>query len=190
MSRAAYRGGIRYESASGESFSLEGAQRELGGTYRLLFDPEFLDNLDSLYFFDGDVSQELSLSSTFHIGRGLEGRLSARAGRIQGERVAIINRDSGWYETANAAVHITPTGTSLGLGYREVSQELVRGESELRNDLESLDFTLAQSLPIPLLRSLGSDWRALFSIEFGHRRQGEEEERSNRRFAGGLSLSF
>ena len=190
LSRAAYRGGIRYESADGESFSLEGSERELGGTYRLIFDPEFLDNLDSLYFFEGDVAQEVSFGTTFHIGHGLDGRLSARAGRIRGERIAVISRDSGWYQTASAAVRITPTGTSLGVGYRDVSQELVRGESELRNDLESVDFTIAQSLPIPLLRSLGSDCRALFSIEFGHRRQGEDEERSNRRFAGGLALSF
>jgi hypothetical protein len=190
LSRAVYRGGIGYESADGESFSFEGSERELGGTYRLLFDPEFLDNLDSLYFFEGDVAQEVSFGTTFHIGHGLDGRISARAGHIQGERLAVISRDSGWYQTANAAVRITPTGTSLGVGYREVSQELTRSESELRNDLESVDFTIAQSLPIPFLRSLGSDWRALFSIEFGQRRQGEDEERSNRRFAGGLALSF
>ncbi|MEO6323743.1 MAG: hypothetical protein ABIT01_12055 [Thermoanaerobaculia bacterium] len=190
LSRAAYRGGLAYESADGESFSVEGSERQIGGTYRLLFDPEFLDNLDSLYFFEDDIAQEVSFGTTFHIGHGLDGRLAARAGRIHGERVGAISRDSGRYQTASAAVRIIPSGTSLGVGYRDVSQELIRGESELRNDLDSLDFTIAQSLPIPLLRSIGSDWRALFSIEFGHRRQGEEEERSNRRFAGGLSLSF
>jgi hypothetical protein len=53
-----------------------------------------------------------------------------------------------------------------------------------------VDVTLAQGLPLPVLRSIGNDWRALFSVEFGRRRQGEDEEKSNRRLAGGLALSF
>lgn len=190
LSRSAYRGGIRYESHSGETFSVEGSQREMGGTYRLLFDPEFLDHLDSVYFLEGDVATQFSASTTFHVTEGLDGRISARAGRIRGERASVIQKDSATFETSEAAVRLLPTGTSIGIGYREVSQELFRGETELRNDLQSVDFTLAQNLPIPILRALGSEWRALFSLEFGRRREGEDEERSNRRFSGGLSLSF
>ena len=44
--------------------------------------------------------------------------------------------------------------------------------------------------PVPGLRALGSDLRALFSMELGKRREGEDEEKLNRRFAGGLAMSF
>jgi hypothetical protein len=43
---------------------------------------------------------------------------------------------------------------------------------------------------MPALRSLGTDLRALFSMELGKRREGEDEERQNRRLAGGFSMSF
>ncbi len=66
----------------------------------------------------------------------------------------------------------------------------MRGTTTLRNDIQAVDITLAQGLPLPVLRGLGSDWRALFSVEFGKRREGEDEEKSNRRLAGGLALSF
>ena len=40
------------------------------------------------------------------------------------------------------------------------------------------------------LRSIGSDLRALFSLELGKRREGEDEEKQNRRLAGGFAMSF
>ena len=40
------------------------------------------------------------------------------------------------------------------------------------------------------LRSIGSDVRALFSLEVGKRREGEDEEKQNRRLAGGFAVSF
>ena len=82
------------------------------------------------------------------------------------------------------------TDTSIGIGYRQVAQALQRGPTTLRNDLQAVDVTLAQGLPLPVLRAVGSDWRALFSVEFGKRREGEDEEKTNRRLAGGLALSF
>jgi hypothetical protein len=85
---------------------------------------------------------------------------------------------------------VRATDTSVGIGYRQVAQTLVRGVASLHNDLQAVDVTLAQGLPLPVLRGLGSDWRALFSVEFGKRREGEDEEKSNRRLAGGLALSF
>jgi hypothetical protein len=71
-----------------------------------------------------------------------------------------------------------------------VTQSLTRGSIILRNDVEAVDVTLAQSIPMPALRSLGSDLRALFSMELGKRREGEDEEKQNRRLAGGFSMSF
>jgi hypothetical protein len=50
--------------------------------------------------------------------------------------------------------------------------------------------TLAQEIPIPILRALGSRWQALFSIAMGSRQDGIAEPRPNRQMAGGLSLSF
>jgi hypothetical protein len=56
--------------------------------------------------------------------------------------------------------------------------------------VEAVDFSLAQVVPIVALRSFGSELKALLSVEFGRRQEGKDDERSNRRFAGGLAFSF
>ena len=50
--------------------------------------------------------------------------------------------------------------------------------------------TLAQEIPIPVLRALGSRWQALFSVALENRREGDLPVRPNRQMAGGLSLTF
>jgi hypothetical protein len=192
LSRGLYRAGLRWDSRTGESFMVEASRRDLSGTYRLLFDPDFLDRLDSLYFFPGDSATELSSSGTWHLAAGLDGRVAARVGRVVGERPGPVDRDDARYAVAEGAIRVGPTRTSFGVGYRVVSQSLMRAGALLHNDLSAVDFSVAQVLPVPaLLRFMDSEWRALFSVEVGHRREGlEDEEKSNRRFAGGLAFSF
>ena len=113
-----------------------------------------------------------------------------RAGKLSGARDGLIRADEAAWGVAQAAVRIRATDTSLGIGYRVVTQSLTRGSIVLRNDVEAVDVTLAQSIPVPALRSLGSDLRALFSMELGKRREGEDEEKQNRRLAGGFLMSF
>ena len=124
------------------------------------------------------------------LGTGFDGRVSLRAGALSGARDAVVQADEAHWGVAQAALRVRATDTSVGIGYRQVAQSLMRGPATLHNDLQAVDVTLAQGLPLPVLRSIGSDWRALFSIEFGKRREGDDEERSNRRLAGGLALSF
>ena len=124
------------------------------------------------------------------LGSGFDGRVSLRAGALSGTRAAVIQSDEAHWGVAQAALRVRATDTSVGIGYRQVAQALARGPSTLHNDLQAVDVTLAQGLPLPVLRAIGSDWRALFSIEFGKRREGDDEEKSNRRLAGGLALSF
>jgi len=188
LSRAFYRAGIRYQSPAGESAMVEVSSRQLAGTYRYLLEPDFLDRLDSLYFFSGDVAREISFQTTFAVQQGLVGRVSARAGDIRGQREGSIRQDDARYAIAEAALHVAWTRTSLGMGYRVVSQTLSRGDANLHNDLDAVDFSVAQALPIP--RAFGSEWRALFSFEIGHRQEGLEALRSNRQLSGGLALSF
>ena len=189
-SRALYKGGLMWKNADGENVSLEASQRELTGTYRLLFDPDFLDRLDSLYFFPNDIATDISFGATVRLGKALDGRVMMRAGKLSGERDGLIRADEAAWGVAQTAVRIRATDTSLGIGYRVVTQSLTRGSIILRNDVEAVDVTLAQSIPMPALRSLGSDLRALFSMELGKRREGEDEEKQNRRLAGGFSMSF
>ena len=189
-SRALYKGGLMWKNADGENVSLEASRRELTGTYRLLFDPDFLDRLDSLYFFPNDVATDVSFGAAVRLGRALDGRVMMRAGKLSGARDGLIRADEAAWGVAQAAVRIRATDTSLGIGYRVVTQSLTRGPIVLRNDVEAMDVTLAQSIPVPALRSLGTDLRALFSMELGKRREGEDEEKLNRRFAGGLAMSF
>jgi hypothetical protein len=186
--RALVRGGIIYKDADGTSLSFELARREMGSTYRYLLVPDFVDRLDSLYYFDGDVASEISSGTTFRVGPGVEGRLSARGGRIQGERAAAIQKDDAGYALVDAAIRIAPTDTVLGVGYRTVSQTLSRGDLELKNELSAVDLSIAQVLPLSLLR--GAAWKALFSVVCGRRRVGLEPERANRQLAGGLAVGF
>lgn len=189
-SRALYKGGLMWKNADGENVSLEASRRELTGTYRLLFDPDFLDRLDSLYFFPNDIATDVSFGATARLGKTLEGRVFMRAGKLSGARDGMIRADEAAWGVAQAAVRIRATDTSLGIGYRVVTQSLTRGSIVLRNDVEAVDVTLAQSIPVRALRSMGSDLRALLSMELGKRREGEDEERQNRRLAGGFSMSF
>jgi hypothetical protein len=189
-SRSLYRAGVRWQNREGESFAVDVSRRELNGTYRLLFDADFLDRLDSLYFFPNDVATDAAVTISARLGAALDGRVSLRAGALAGSRVGVVQADDANWGVAQAALRVRATDTSVGIGYRQVAQTLVRGVASLHNDLQAVDVTLAQGLPLPVLRGLGSDWRALFSVEFGKRREGEDEEKSNRRLAGGLALSF
>jgi hypothetical protein len=189
-SRSLTRAGVRWQNREGESFAVDVSRRELNGTYRLLFDADFLDRLDSLYFFPNDVATDAAVTISARLGSALDGRVSLRAGALSGSRVGVVQADDANWGVAQAALRVRATDTSVGVGYRQVSQSLLRGPTTLRNDLQAVDLTLAQGLPLPVLRTIGSDWRALFSVEFGKRREGEDEEKTNRRLAGGLALSF
>jgi hypothetical protein len=189
-SRTLYKTGLRWQSSEGENVSIEASRRELTGTYRLLFDPDFLDRLDSLYFFANDVATDVSFGATARLGKALDGRVAMRAGKLSGAREGVIQSDDATWGVAQAAIRVRATDTSLGLGYRVVMQSLTRGTAVLHNDLEAVDLTLGQSIPLAALRSIGSDLRALFSVELGKRREGEDEEKLNRRLAGGFAVSF
>ncbi|HUM00698.1 MAG TPA: hypothetical protein VL084_00305 [Thermoanaerobaculia bacterium] len=190
ISSAFYAGGVRWDGPSGQTVVLEASRRDITGIQRLLLDPDFFERLDSLYFLPGDVARELSSSVSGRLGRGLEGRLAARVGRVAGERDATIRSDDAEWGVAEAGLRVDTTGTTIGFGYRYVSQLLVRGDRPLRNDLAAVNLSMTQLLPVPVLREYNSEWRALVSVELGKRRAGEDEERSNRRLAGGVAVSF
>jgi hypothetical protein len=189
LSQSAYGFGARYEGRLA-GITVEASRREIFGTYRLLLTPDFFDRLDSLYFFPGDVASEVSSVVTAKVTNGIDARLGGRVGRVAGEREGTIAQDDATYGVAEAAVNLAGTRTTLGVGYRTVSQGLTRGQMVLRNDLDAVDLSFAQTIPIPVLQSIASEWRALFNVEFGKRRQGDEEEKANRRLAGGLAVSF
>jgi hypothetical protein len=189
-SRSFYRAGAGWQNREGDGIVLDVSRREIDGTYRLLFDADFLDRLDSLYFFPNDVAKDAALTVSARLGNGFDGRVALRAGTISGARDGAIGSDDATWSAAQAALRVRATDTSIGVGYRAVAQSLVRSGTTLHNDIDTMDFTLAQGLPFPVLRAIGSDCRALFSVELGKRRQGEDEEKTDRRLAGGLALRF
>jgi hypothetical protein len=189
LSQSSFGAGAQYEGRRA-GLSVEASRREILGTYRLLLSPDFFDRLDSLYFFPGDVASEVSSVLTAKVSERIDAKLGGRIGRVTGEREGPITQDETTFGIAEATVNLAGTRTTLGVGYRTVSQGLTRGQNILRNDLDAVDFSFAQTIPIPILQSIASEWRALFNVEFGKRRQGEDEERSNRRLAGGLAVSF
>lgn len=199
LSRAVVRGGVRFDNGAGDSLSLEGSRREMGSTFRYLLDPEFFDRIDAVYFFPGDVVTEASASATTRLGEGLQGRLSARGGRISGNgsgsgsvyQAGLLPTNDASFGRGEAAVHVQATGTDVSLGYRVVVQALLRTDGPaVHNDISAVDVTLAQGVPLPFLAAIGTQWRVLFTFEAGNRRLPDGHVATNRRLAGGVGLNF
>lgn len=190
LCRSAYRLGFRMDSGRSDGVWIELSRLELGSSYRFLIDPDYLDRIDSVYFFPGDVLTEASTGATMAIGKNLSARLSARLGRVDGTGSPGTPANEGVFGQGEAFVRVNPSGTEVGLGYRLVAQSLVRAAVESRNEIEAVELSASQRVPIPLLRSIGSDLRLLVALEFGQRQDGTSELVSNRRLSGGLGLSF
>ena len=189
--RALYRAGVRLESPSSARFELEASRREISEVFQLLLDTDVVDRVDSLYLFPGDVSDEVASALTFDLKAEVAARIALLGGRVSGEGTfggALPNEARYW--VSSARVDVRPSGTSVAVRYRFLDQDLGTGGEVYRNTRESVDVTLAQEVPIPILRALGSRWQALFSVEMGSRQEGDAEARPNRQMAGGLSLSF
>ncbi len=189
--RSHYRAGTRIESGDGTTrLELEASRREISDAFQLLLDSELIDRVDALYLFPGDVTDEASGSFSFVLGPGLAARLSVTAGRARGDGEvpgALLNEAR--YQVSSARVDVLPSGTAVSVRYRLLEQELGRNAA-YRNGRESVDVTVAQEIPIPVLRALGSRWQALFSVALENRREGDLPVRPNRQMAGGLSLTF
>ena len=76
------------------------------------------------------------------------------------------------------------------MGYRVVTQSLTRGSAVCTTTWRRWTSRSASPSRSRRCASIGSDLRALFSLEFGKRREGEDEEKQNRRLAGGFAVSF
>jgi len=188
--RALYRAGARLEGHSTGRLELEASRREISEAFQLLLDTDLIDRVDALYLFPGDVADEVSGSITFAVKENVATRLALLGGRVSGDGMAagtISNEARYW--VSSARVEVLPSGTSVSVRYRLLEQELGAGAEAYRNGRESIDVTLAQEIPIRILRS-SSRWQALFSVAMGSRQEGLEDPRPNRQLAGGLSLSF
>lgn len=189
--RALYRTGVRLGDQPTGRLELEASRRELSEVFQLLLDTDLIDRVDALYLFPGDVADEVSGSITFSVRENVAARLALLGGRVRGDGIAEgTTRNEARYWVSSAHIEVLPSGTSVSVRYRLLEQELGTGASGYRNGRESVDVTLAQEVPIPILRAVGSRWQALFSIAMGSRQEGLADPRLNRQMAGGLSLSF
>lgn len=189
--RSLYRAGARIESHAAGQLELEASRREISEAFQLLLDSESIDRVDALFLFPGDVADVVSSAVTFAVKADVAARLALLAGRVTGDGTsfgAIPNEARYW--VSSARVDVRPSGTSVSVRYRLLEQELGGSFEAYYNGRESFDVTLAQEIPIPILRAFGSRWQALFSVATGTRQEGDEEPRQNRQMAGGLALSF
>jgi len=189
--RSLYRAGARLESRATGQLELEASRREISEAFQLLLDSDTIDRVDALFLFPGDVSDVVSGAVTFAVKADVAARLALLAGRVTGDGTAFgaIPNDARYW-VSSARVDVRPSGTSVSIRYRLLEQELGGGFAAYYNGRTSVDVTLAQELPIPVLRAFGSRWQALFSVATGTRQEGDEEPRPNRQMAGGLALSF
>ncbi len=189
-SRAVYRAAVQFSPNTFDSISLEGIHREVSSTFRYVLDRNFIQAIDSIYMFNGDQVNEIAVSTTFRIGDRLHARLLVRGGIVRGNRIEVIQDNDAAFSQGEAALSFVPTRTDLAIRYRSVDQSISRDQAILRNDLEALEISLAQVLPLPILRAIGSEWRALLSFETGTRMSRDNETSLNRRVSGGLGISF
>ena len=188
--RALYRAGARLESHSAGRLELEASRREISEAFQLLLDTDLIDRVDALYLFPGDVADEASGSLTFAIKENVSTRLALLGGRVYGDGMAAgTTSNDARYWVSSARIDVLPSGTSVSVRYRLLEQELGAGAEAYSNSRESVDVTLAQEIPIRILRG-SSRWQALFSIAMGSRQEGLADAKPNRQLAGGLSLSF
>ena len=190
--RAHYRAGARVEGDGGDTrLEVEGSHREISEAFQLLLDSDLIERVDALYLFPGDVANEVSGALRFSVGRGLAAHLSVLGGRARGEGLASGSQpNQARYWVSSARVELLPSGTAVAVRYRLLEQALGEAATAYRNDRESVDVTLAQTVPIPVLRALGSRWQVLCSVAVENRREGNAGPRPNRQMAGGLSLTF
>ena len=189
--RALYRAGARFESHGTGRLELEASRREISEAFQLLLDTDVIDRVDALYLFPGDVADEASGSLTFAIRENVSARLALLGGQVRGAgTVAGTTSNDARYWVSSARIDVLPSGTSVSIRYRLLEQELGRTADVYRNGRRSVDVTLAQVIPVPILRAAGSRWQALFSVATGSRQEGDGDPRQNRQLAGGLSLSF
>jgi hypothetical protein len=189
--RALYRVGTRLTSHATGRVELEASRREISEAFQLLLDNSIVDRIDALYLFPGDVAGEISGSVTFALRANLAARLSLLGGQVSGDgwvSGALPNEARYWLSSAR--VEVQPSGTSVSVRYRFLEQELGKDTEAYRLGRESVDVTLAQEIPIPALRALGTRWQVLFTVAMGTRQDGDAEPRPNRQMAGGLALSF
>jgi hypothetical protein len=189
--RALYRAGTRLEHHAIGRLEVEASRREISEAFQLLVDSDAVDQVDALYLFPGDVADELSGSLAFVVEADVAARLSLQGGRVGGDGVTAgsLSNDARYW-VASAHVDVLPSRTTVGVRYRLLEQELGGASEGYFVGRRTVGVTLAQEIPIPVLQVLGSRWQALFSLEMGSRRDGDEESRANRQLAGGLSLSF
>lgn len=190
LCRSAYRFGIRMDAGKTDGIWVELSRKELGTAYRFLIDPEFLDRIDSVYFFPGDVVVEVATGATVKIGRDLAARISATVGRVDGTGTPGYPANDALFGRGEAFVRVNPSGTEVGVGYRVVQQNLARSDAASRNEIEAVELSASQIVPIPVLRALGSDLRVLLALELGQRQDGSAELLTDRRLSGGLGVSF
>lgn len=189
--RAHYRAGARLGNDATGRIEIEASRREISEAFQLLLDTDLIDRVDALYLFPGDVADEVSGSVTFTVRKNVATRLALLGGRVYSEGTtpgALSNAARYW--VSSARIDVLPSGTSVSVRYRLLDQDLGAFVEVYRNNRESVDLTLAQEIPIPILRAVGSRWQALFSVAMGSRQEGDAEPRTNRQLAGGLSLSF
>lgn len=189
--RAHYRGGARIESHAAGRIEVEASRREISKAFQLLLDSEVIDRIEAVYLFPGDVAEELSGSVTFAVRSDVSARLALLGGRVRGDGLeagSLANDSRFWISSAR--VDVRPSGTSISVRYRLLDQELGAGPDVYHTGRETVDLTLAQELPIPVLRAFGSRWEALVSVATGSRKDGAGARRPNRQLAGGLALTF
>lgn len=189
--RALYRVGARLQSHATGRIEVEASRREISEAFQLLLEDSIVDRVDALYLFPGDVAGEVSGSMTFSVRADVAAQLSVLGGQISGAGLvagALPNEARYWLSSAR--VEVRPSGTSVAVRYRYLDQELGAEAEAYRLGRESVDVTLAQEVPIPVLRALGTRWQVLFTLAMGSRQEGEAEPRPNRQMAGGLALSF
>jgi len=175
-----YRYSVAFVSDGGSRGRLEITARQLAiddAARVVLTDAEnpFWDAFDLL---GGEVQQDLSLSYSRALSRGLVVNFTSMAGRSTN-----VTSDAGelQYVLGSMQTFFLPSGTSLDVTYRHLDPA---DANEAGSDVKRLYLRMGQSVPLPL------DLRLLVGFDLARGGSERTDLQRERRLVGGISVAF
>jgi carboxypeptidase family protein len=193
--------GLEYRAGPDTALRFEASEMRMGELVRAFFEGDFLTDFDSVYLLDGNSVRQYKASVQHRLTDKLAGTLSVRYGAINGDVSSQsaaaygIERNTGRFWAARAAVEVLPTKTGIAVVVRNLRQDLQTPAALVANDSDKLALSVAQDLSVIGLTPFGADWKLLLALEQAHgttptTTDHQDESATANRLMGGVAVSF
>jgi hypothetical protein len=195
----AFAAGIQYKAGRDTALHFEASEQRMGELVRAFFEGDFLTDFDSVYLLDGNSVRQYKATLEHRLTDTLSGSVSVRYGSIDGDVAPQsaaaygIEKNTGRFWSARAAVEVLPTRTGVAVVVRGIRQDLQTPAALLANDSDKLALSVAQDLSVIGLTPFGADWKLLLALEHAHGAtisDRQDEAATANRLMGGVAVSF